>query len=150
MQRTTRSKIGSLLGLVLVTALTGCVGYVEEPRTVYVPPPPAYVEPVVVVPDHYVYYPRYEVYYNPHHHHYVYREGRTWVARPTPPRISVDVLFGSPSVNLNFRDTPSHHHSRVARQYPRHWKPPGHGRGDQGHGRGNQGRGNRNDHDGRR
>lgn len=133
---------GWVSSLVLVSALTGCVGYVEEPHhaTVYAPPPPVYVEPAVVVQDDYVYYPSYQVYYSSHRRQYIYQDGRAWVSRPAPPRVSVDVLFASPSVRLDFHDSPSIHHTAVVRQYPRHWAPSG----------GNPNRGQGNDRGGHR
>lgn len=115
---------GFLSCTLLAGMLAGCVGYVEEPRRVYVAPPAVQVETAVVVEDDYVYYPSYQVYYSSRHHHYVYLEGRSWVTRPAPPRVSVDVLFRSPSVRLGFRDSPSLHHAEVVRQYPRRWSPP--------------------------
>lgn len=136
-----------LLGAVLLTTLTGCIGYVDGPRhrpvyaeppPVYVEPPPVYVEPRVVVQDAYIYYPGYQVYYSSSRNQYVYRRGLSWVSRPVPPRVSVDVLLASPSVRLDFHDSPSRHHSRVVKQYPKHWKPPGHpSHGNQNNGRGN-------------
>jgi hypothetical protein len=92
---------------------------------VYAPPPPVYVESAVVLEDDYVYYPGYQVYYGSNRRQYVYREGRAWVSRPTPPRVSVEVLFGSPSVRLDFRDAPAAHHATVVRTYPKNWPPPG-------------------------
>jgi hypothetical protein len=119
-------RLGFLLGAVLVAGATGCVGYVERPqhhqRAYYQQPQPVYVEPVPVVQE-YVYYPSYQVYYSRQTRQYVYPEGQTWVSRPAPPRVSVDVLIGSPSVRLDFNDHPSAHHSTVARQYPRNWAP---------------------------
>ena len=80
-------------------------------RRVYAPPPPVYVEAGVVVQDDYVYYPGYQVYYSSNRRQYIYLEGRSWVSRPAPPRVSVDVLFASPSVRLDFHDSPSIHHA---------------------------------------
>ena len=124
MNRTKGSRIGFVLGAVLLGALTGCVGYVHEPShaRVYAQPQPVYVERGVVVQDDYVYYPGYQVYYNSYRRQYVYRDGRSWVSRPAP-RVSVDVLFASPSVRLDFHDHPSVHHATVVRQYPKHWTP---------------------------
>jgi hypothetical protein len=136
----TNRKIGFVLCAALVGALTGCVGYVEEPRhhAVYVAPPPVRVE-TVVVQDDYVYYPSHQVYYSSNRRQYVYLEGRSWVTRPSPPRVSVDVLFASPSVRLDFHDSPAIHHTTVVRQYPKHWAPPGAGRGNkEGHDQGNK------------
>jgi hypothetical protein len=125
------SKAGLVLGTVFIGMLTGC--YVDRPRQerVYVQPPPVQVEPVVVVQDDYVYYPGYQVYYSSNRRQYMYMEGRAWVTRPAPPRVSVDVLLASPSVRLDFHDSPAMHHSTVVRQYPKHWAPPGPGRGNQ-------------------
>ena len=111
----------------LLGALTGCVGYVDGPRParVYVEPPSVYVESGVVVQDDYVYYPGYQIYYSSNRRQYIYREGRSWVSRPAPPRVSVGVLFASPSVRLDFHDSPSLHHAAVVRQYPKRWAPPG-------------------------
>ena len=111
------------LGLVLCSpllgALTGCVGYVEpQHEHVYSQPVPVYVEPA------YVYYPRYEVYYDTHSRQYTYRSHHSWVTRPAP-RVSVDVLFASPSVTMRFHDHPSHHHAYVVKQYPKRWAPTG-------------------------
>lgn len=129
MNKTMYSKMGFVFGVALLGVLTGCVGYDDRPhhtRGYYRSPPPVHVETAVVVHDGYVYYPSHQVYYSRTRHHYVYLEGRSWVTRPSPPRVSVDVLFASPSVRLDFHDSPSAHHSKVVRQYPKHWSPPGH------------------------
>jgi hypothetical protein len=145
MNRTKYSKIGFVFGTALLGALTGCIGYVDgppqarvyaQPQPVYVqpaPPPPVYVESPVVVPDNYVYYPDYQVYYSGSRRQYVYLDGSAWVTRPSP-RVSVDLLFASPSVRLGFHDSPASHHAAVVRQYPKHWAPPGSDHGyQQGH-----------------
>ncbi len=143
MNRTKCSKIGFVFGTALLGALTGCVGYVDQPRQarVYAPPPPVYVENRVVVQDDYVYYPGYQVYYSSNRRQYIYQDGRSWVTRPAPPRVSVDVLFASPSVRLDFHDSPSVHHATVVRQYPKNWAPPGsspsRGEGNRDNGKGN-------------
>ena len=126
MKQTNNSKIGIISCTLLLGALTGCIGYVDGPRQggVYVEPPSARVEAGILVQDDYVYYPGYEVYYSGYRHQYIYRDGRAWVSRPEPPRVSVDVLFASPSVRLGFHDSPAFHHASVVRQYPKHWAPP--------------------------
>ena len=133
MNRMKPSTIAVVLGTGLMGALTGCVGYVGHPQhaRVYVPPPPVYVESGVVVQGGYVYYPGYQVYYSSNTRQYVYLDGNAWVTRPAPPRVSVDVLFASPSVRLDFHDAPAIHHTTVVRQYPKHWAPPGHSQGHQ-------------------
>ena len=108
---------------ILLTTMTGCIGHEDghSHGRVYAP--------VVVVQDDYIYYPGYQVYYSNQRHHYVYLEGRTWVSRPAPPRVSVDVLFASPSVRLDFHDSPSRHHTTIVQKYPKQWVPPGSGPG---------------------
>jgi len=132
------SKIGLVLvlGAALAGTMTGCIGYVDAPHhsRVYAPPPPVYVEHTVVVQDDYVYYPSYQVYYSGRTRQYVYLDGRSWVSRPAPPRVSAQVVLASPSVRLDFHDHPSNHHAKISREYPKHWAPPGQGRGSkQGH-----------------
>jgi len=135
MNRTKRlgGKLGFVLCTALLGALTGCIGYVDRPGygEVYVQPPSVQVEAGVVVQDDYVYYPDYQVYYSSNRRQYIYLEGRSWVSRPAPPRVSVDVLFASPSVRLAFHDSPANHHASVVRQYPKHWK------GNKDNGKGN-------------
>jgi hypothetical protein len=111
-------KAGLVLSAAFLVTLTGCVGYVDGPRAaVYVAPP------VVEIQDDYVYYPNYEVYYSVSRHQYAYREGNAWVARPAPRGVSVDVLLASPSVKMDFHDSPAQHHATVVKQYPKNWKP---------------------------
>jgi hypothetical protein len=128
-------KIRFAMGTVLLGTLTGCV--VDQPpqRSVYVAPPAVYVAPpvvqtTVVVQDDYVYYPNYQVYYSSRRHQYAYLEGGAWVSRPAPHGVSVNVLLASPSVRMNFHDSPANHHAMVVQQYPKNWRPPG---ANQGH-----------------
>jgi len=117
-------RTGFVLCAALLTTLTGCVGYVDMPRVgVYVAPP--VVETGVVVEDDYVYYPDYQIYYSSSRHQYFWPEGGAWVARPAPRGVSVDVLFASPSVRMNFHDSPANHHAEIVRQYPGHSSPRG-------------------------
>ena len=127
-------KIGFVLCTALLGALTGCIGYVDRPGhgEVYVQPPSVQVEAGVVVQDDYVYYPGYQVYYSSNRRQYIYLEGRSWVSRPAPPRVSADVLFASPSVRLDFHDSPAVHHAAIVRQYPKNWTPPGSNHGNKG------------------
>jgi hypothetical protein len=117
-------KVGFVLCAALLGTLTGCVGYVDGPRAGY------YAEPsIAVVQDDYVYYPGYEVYYSSSRHQYAYREGRAWVSRPAPRGVSVNVLLASPSVRMDFHDSPAQHHAAIVRQYPKNWAPPGSNQG---------------------
>jgi hypothetical protein len=113
---------GCVCGAVLLATLTGCVGYVDGPRAgVYVAPP--VVE--VAAPADYIYYPGYDVYYNSNLHLYAYMDGGAWVSRPEPRGVSIDVLMASPSVRMDFHDSPANHHAEMARQYPKNWTPSG-------------------------
>ena len=66
--------------------------------------------------------PQYECYYSVSRHQYAYREDNAWVSRPAPHGVSVNVLLASPSVKMDFHDTPARHHAVVAKQYPKNWK----------------------------
>ncbi len=113
-------KIQLALCAALLGTLTGCVGYVDGPSAGY------YAQPgVVVVQDDYVYYPQYECYYSVSRHQYAYREGNAWVSRSAPHGVSANVLMASPSVKMNFHDSPAQHHAELVKQYPKNWKPAG-------------------------
>ena len=73
--------------------------------------------------DDYVYYPAQNVYYSKHHHRYAYIKNNAWVTAPTPPSISVEALQATPSVNLDFHDSPAVHHADIVKKYPKDWKP---------------------------
>ncbi len=77
---------------------------------------------VVVEQDEYDYYPGYEVYYSRSRREYVYREGNTWVRRPQPQGVHLNVLVASPSVHLAVQGAPEQHHGVVAKKYPKNWK----------------------------
>ena len=83
--------------------------------------PTAPVPVAVATADDYVYYPRYEIYYNGGRREYDYREGGEWVSRPVPPGIDVNVLLRSPSVPMDFHDSPAAHHDKVTHDYPKEW-----------------------------
>ncbi len=123
MKQTTGAKIGIVLGATLLSTLTGCVGPGTSSRTG--PLPPDYVDVGMMAPDEFIYYPAYQIYYISNRDQYLYRVGRAWVVRPTPPGVAVEVLFASPAVRLDFHDAPEMHHASVLRQYPQHWQPPG-------------------------
>lgn len=151
MNGTKRLKLAAVFSIALASVLTGCVGYVDGPNhaRVYAQPPPVYVQNEIVVQDDYVYYPGYQIYYSSKRRQYIYRDGRSWVSRPAPPRVSVDVLFASPSVRLDFHDAPANHHAAIIRTYPKTWTPPGWNHGNKGGGHDDHGEGNWNDKKGR-
>ena len=114
-----------VLGAVLLMTFTGCVAYVDGP-----PQGRVYVAPsVVVVEDDYIYYPDYEIYFSSSRHQYAYLDGGAWVSRPAPRGVSVDVLLRSPSVRMDFHDSPANHHAEVVRQHPGNRPQPGSNRG---------------------
>jgi hypothetical protein len=125
------NKVGFVLGVALLVTLTECVGHADGLRIgINVPPvvvvaPPVVVAPAVVIQDDYVYYPNYGVYYNSSRHQYAYLEGGAWVSAPAPSGVSVDVLLASPSVRMDFHDSPEKHHAEMVQKYPRNWKSDG-------------------------
>lgn len=76
----------------------------------------------VVIMDDYDYYPAYETYYSRNRREYVYRDGGTWVRRPQPQGVSIELFFAAPSVRVDFRDSPEQHHATVVRTYPKTWR----------------------------
>lgn len=80
------------------------------------------VQGSVVIMDDYDYYPAYETYYSRNRREYVYRDGGTWVRRPQPQGVSIDLFFAAPSVRVDFRDSPEQHHATVVRSYPKNWR----------------------------
>src|ERR1051326_405079 len=114
-----RSKLGFAIRAAVMAMLLGGAGCVYgPPHAGYAESPPVYVDGGEVVQDDYVYYPRYEVYYSNYRHQYLYRDGRSWVSRPAPPRVSAEVLFTSPSVRLDFHGYPANPHTTHAPQGP--------------------------------
>jgi hypothetical protein len=108
-------------GALLLATLTGCI--VDGPRDrVYVATPP--MEATVIVQDDYVYYPGYDVYYSSNRRQYLWLDGGAWVSGPGPRGVSVNVLMASPSVRMDFHDSPALHHAAIVRQYPKNWAPP--------------------------
>jgi hypothetical protein len=117
-------KVSLALAAAFLVTLTGCVGYVDGPSAGI-----GMEAPVFMAQDDYVYYPQYECYYSVSRHQYAYRDGNRWVARPGPRGVPVNVLRASPSVRMDFHDSPAHHYTAVAKQYPRNWKPAGSNQG---------------------
>jgi len=117
------SKLGLALFAAFLGTLTGCVGYVDraQPGEVYEASPS--VQTTFLVVDDYVYYPNYECYYSASRHQYAYRDGGRWISRPAPHGVSVRRLQASPSVRMEFHDSPAQHHEAVTKQYPKNWKP---------------------------
>ena len=111
----------ALLALASIAALafTGCVaaGPAYPSRG-----PSARVAVAASYHDDYVYYPAHETYYSSTRHEYIYRDGNSWVRRPQPYGVSADVIVRTPSVRLDFHDSPEAHHEAVVKQYPRNWR----------------------------
>ncbi len=113
-------------GASLLFSLSGCM--VQQPTA----PPYPRTAPVVVpagvavnFADDYDYYPSYETYYSRRRREFVYRDGNAWVRRPEPRGVSIEFLFSTPVVRLDFHDAPEQHHHAVVQSYPRNWAPPG-------------------------
>ncbi len=111
------TKTGLMAGLTFLAVLTGCMvdragGY------------RGHTQVTATFEDDYDYYPGYETYYSRNRREFVYLEGRTWVRRPSPRGVSVNVFLAAPSVRLDFRDAPEQHHATVIRTYPKTWTRP--------------------------
>lgn len=117
------STAGIVFTATLLGTQTGCVGYVDRADTVRMYPVSPVVETTFVIEDDYVYYPSYQIYYSSRRHQYAYRDGNNWISRPAPPGVSLRHLQASPSVRMEFHDSPAQHHEETTRQYPRNWSP---------------------------
>jgi hypothetical protein len=109
----------------LVGTSAGCVvepvggrAYVAAPVVVAAP---------VGIEGGLIYYPDYEVYFDPGARAYWYARGGGWIRGPRPEGISVNVLLASPSVRMDFRDSPAYHHGEIVRRYPHGWRPENRG-----------------------
>jgi hypothetical protein len=120
----TPKQAGFVLGAALFAALTGGAGNAAAQPVVVTVPPPVVAVPAVVS-ENYVYYPNYGVYYNSHRHQYVYLKGDVWVTQPAPEGVTAEVLMASPSVDMDFHDSPERHHAEMLKKYPHDWKPSG-------------------------
>jgi hypothetical protein len=115
--------VGFVLGAALLTMLTANTGYADGLRVgIVVSPPVVVAPPVVVVQDDYIYYPQYGIYYNSHRRQYANLENGVWVMQPAPQGVSVGVLLASPSVRMDFHDSPANHHAEMLRKYPKNWR----------------------------
>ena len=104
-------------GLLLIATFAGCA----SDSAYYQDRPIGYDDRSVAYEDDYDYYPSQEIYYARNRREYIYRDGDRWV-RTTSPRVSSRVLLSSPSVRVEFRDSPERHHNDVIRRYPRDWR----------------------------
>jgi hypothetical protein len=118
-----------VLGAVLLAGLANGAGYADAQgiRIIVAPPvvvvaPPVVVAPVVVVQDDYVYYPNYGMYYNSGRNQYVYVNDGAWVTASAPYGVTAEVLLASPSVHMDWHDSPEKHHADMVKRYPRNWK----------------------------
>jgi hypothetical protein len=119
---------GFVLGVALMVALTRCAGNANGQVTaasgginvtspVVVPPP--------LLQDDCVYYPNYSIYYNSSLHQYVYLQDGAWVSTSAPRGVPVAVLLASPSVSMDFHDSPEKHHAEMEHKCPKNWAPAG-------------------------
>jgi hypothetical protein len=113
-----------ILGMVLAAALIhGGNNASAQSVTVSVPVPAPTV--TVVAQDDYVYYPHYGIYYNGFRHRFYYLNNGAWVIAAAPVGVTADVVLASPSVHMDFHDSPEHHHVDIIKKYPRDWAPSG-------------------------
>ena len=127
-------QVAIVLNAVVLLTVIGCGGNVDAPSQQGQAPSPAIADapsldvgqvasPAVVAQDDYVYYPSYGIYYSSGRRQYASLEGGAWVSQPAPRGVSVDALHASPSVKMDFHDSPANHHAAIVRQYPTNWKP---------------------------
>ncbi len=50
--------------------------------------------------------------------------GNRWVRTSVPRGVTVQMLFTSPQVKMDFHDSPENHHANVVRSYPKNWGKP--------------------------
>jgi hypothetical protein len=132
--RITNHPIGTFVSLlfcaVILVAVIGHTKEISPPvagaASVSVSAPNAPAPAAVETQNSYVYFPNYEVYYDTNRHVYRYQlfpNGNAWVTRSVPPLVSAEVLLASPSVRMDYHDTPERHHDSVARKYPKDRAP---------------------------
>ncbi len=125
MQLFKTNRTALILGALVTVALIKCGGTVQAQNvTVSVPVPAPSV--TVVAQDDYVYYPQYGMYYNRTHHRFYSLNHGAWVVGAAPVGFTADVVLASPSVHMDFHDTPEHHHADIIKRYPHDWKPAAH------------------------
>jgi hypothetical protein len=111
-------KAGFVLGALLLATFNAPMTYADGVQVGVT------VEPnVVVAQDNYVYFPSYGVYYNNHRHEYAYQDHGAWVLRPAPQGVSAAIVQASPSVKMDFHDSPANHHASMVQKYPKTWTP---------------------------
>jgi hypothetical protein len=115
---------GLLVCAAIFASMTGCTGGGSNSSHVQPATQPMQAHATAEIQDDYDYFPGREVYYSRNRKEYVYLDGYAWVRRLEPRGVSVAVLLGSPSVRLDFHDSPSHHHREVIQMYPRDWVRP--------------------------
>jgi hypothetical protein len=115
---------GVAIAAVMFMTLTKGVETASGQVSVTVSTPPA----TVVVQNDYVYYPHYGVYYDRAHRVFCYPQGNSWVTAPAPVGVTAEVVLASPSVHMDFHDTPAHHHDVIIKKYPKDWKDDRHDR----------------------
>jgi hypothetical protein len=119
------NKAGFVLGAVLLTALANGVSSANGQGVGVTVTAPVVVVPAVVAQDNYVYYPSYGTYYNSSQKQYAYMNNGAWVTTPMPFGVTADVLQASPSVRMDWHDSPEKHHAEMQKQYPKDWKSSG-------------------------
>jgi hypothetical protein len=113
---------GFAAAAMLLVLPTGCTTVVDAPVAANAMPA---ANTIFTIDGDYDYFPGYNAYYNRDNHQYVFLEGGYWVSRPAPYGVATNVLRASPSVRMEFRDSPASHNAEMVRKYPHNWVPPG-------------------------
>jgi hypothetical protein len=119
------NKAGFVLGAVLLAALAESAGRAGVTVEIGVPvpvvvvaPPVVVAAPAVVIVDDFIFYPNYAIYFNSSRHQYAYLEGGAWIFAAAPVGVTIDVLVASPSIHMDWHDSPANHHSEMIKKYP--------------------------------
>ena len=123
-------KVGLVLSAAFLVTLTGCVGYVDGPRAGIQVEPAVQVDAGFVAQDDYVYYPGYQMYYSSQFgtDSMIGKALRGWRGRRHEGS-RLTCCMASPSVRMDFHDSPANHHAAVVKKYPKNWKPSGSNKG---------------------
>lgn len=116
-----RGETALLCGVVVLVSLTGCVGDMPHRGAWSIAPETRQVPTTATSRDEYLYFPSYAIYYNSTQLRYVCLESDGWATRIAPRDVTVGSLLASPSVLMDFHDSPVQHHDSVVRRYPKNW-----------------------------
>jgi len=125
-------RLGLAVGVLLLLAAAGCNsspgwgGWSTHPTV-------AQLQISRGIQPNWVYYPAYETYYSSNYQQYIYRDTRfpdprfpdtnVWVISEEPMApATAEMLQATPTVEMQFHDSPMAHHAEIAREFPRNWR----------------------------